>query len=79
MESLLRSRQELQRIKGNRRSTHGVHKNKQTQANVARNLAVLEMFIDPETLAEYRVEGADLIHWPNYDQQESLSVRLDNV
>lgn len=56
-----------------------MHKNKQTQANVARNLAVLEMFIDPETLAEYRVEGADLIHWPNYDQQESLSVRLDNV
>lgn len=79
VESLLRSRLELQRIKGSRRSTNGVHKNKQTEANLARNLAVLELFIDPQTLAEYRVEGADLLHWPNYDQQNSLSVRLDNI
>jgi len=79
VESLLRSRLELQRIKGSRRSTNGVHKSKQTQANLARNLAVLELFIDPETLTEYRVEGMDLLHWPNYDQENSLSVRLDNI
>jgi hypothetical protein len=37
------------------------------------------MFIDSDAMIEYHVEGADLLHWPSYDQQTSLSVRLDNI
>lgn len=74
VESLLRSRNELQRIKGSRRSTQGIHKTRQTRANLQNNLDVLGMFIDPETTAEYRSEGVDLLQWPPGDPGTSLIV-----
>ena len=79
IESLLRFRPELRRIKANGRSTKNVHSEARTEENFQANLELLKLFLPDETVEEYRIENIHLIPLPLQEPADSglINITLD--
>lgn len=75
IETMMRSRPDLRKVKANGRSTNSIHKKNRTEKNFQQNMKILKRYLDLDTYYEYVREGIDLLPWPNVESDKSTTVK----
>ncbi|CAG9326801.1 unnamed protein product [Blepharisma stoltei] len=78
IESLLRSRPDIRRIKAHGRSTNGVHSKGQTYENWKRSLKKFGMYTPEDIMVNYWTEGIGGLPYEIQEPVEDVVIELDN-
>mmetsp|Transcript_13934 Transcript_13934/g.13933 ORF Transcript_13934/g.13933 Transcript_13934/m.13933 type:complete len:116 (-) Transcript_13934:61-408(-) len=78
IESLLRSRPDIRKVKAHGRSTNEVHSNGKTYENLNSNLMRFEMCTPTEIMMNYWTEGSCGLPYQIQDPIDEMIIDLDN-